>query len=376
MNYRLKGGEVFDPDFVFRKHDVFIRDEKISLSPCGEFENIDITGMKLIPGLTDIHFHGCMGHDFCDGDPAVIKIMAEYEASRGITQICPATMTYTEEKLSSVMKAAAHYISDTGAHLVGINLEGPFISHEKKGAQNPEYIHAPDIEMFRRLNILSGNMIKLVALAPEVKGAEQFTDALKDETVISFAHSASDYDTAVKAFERGVHHMTHIYNAMEGINHRHPGPISAAADMETVEAEIICDGVHIHPAVVRNTIKLFTDERIIFISDSMEAAGMPDGEYELGGQKVYKTGNKAVLKDGTIAGSASDLMDCLRQAVLKMNIPLETAVKCAAVNPARSIGIYDKYGSIEEGKTANLLVTDDSLNVRMVFINGKIQKNS
>ena len=373
MNYRLTGGTVFDPDCVFRKADVYIRDGRIvEKAPDVDFEDIDISGLKLIPGLTDIHFHGCKGLDFCEGDASVIRIMADYEESRGITQICPATMTFPEEKLLKVMEAAKNYRGEGGASLVGINMEGPFISYEKRGAQNPDFIMKPDAGMFRRLQEASGNLIKLVALAPETEGSEGFIEELKDEIIISFAHSAADYDKARKAFEGGVRHMTHIHNAMAAMGHRDPGPVFAAADTEYVEAEMICDGIHIHPAAVRATFKLFGDDRIIFISDSMEAVGMPDGEYELGGIPVIKKGIRAAQKNGTIAGSAANLMDCVRTAVLEMDIPLETAVKCASVNPARSIGIYDRFGSIETGKEAALVALNDDLEVCLVINRGRI----
>lgn len=375
MDFRLTGGNVFDPDCVFRQHDVFIKDgiftDGFDTGSDGAYETIDVSGQYLIPGLTDIHFHGCMGHDFCEGSTEVIQLMADYEESRGVTQICPATMTFPEDKLLTIMKAAKEFPGEKGAALVGIDMEGPFISYEKKGAQNPEYIMSPDVRMFRRLNEASGNIIKLVALAPETPGAFDFIRELKDEVKISFAHSTADYALAKKAFEAGVCHMTHIYNAMNTINHRSPGPVFAAAENENVETEMICDGVHIAPAVVRATIKLFGGDRIIFISDTMEAVGMPDGEYELGGLPVTKKGNRATLKDGTIAGSASDLMDCMRTAVLEMGIRLETAVKCAAVNPARSIGIYDSYGSIEAGKAANLAILSKDLDLIQVFNRGQ-----
>ncbi len=372
MNYVLTGGIVYDPDFCFRKHDVYISDGKFTdeNGTGNDHKTVDVSGMYVIPGLTDIHFHGCKGHDFCEGDAAVIQMMADYEESRGVTTICPATMTFPEEKLMKVMKAAKEFPNEKGAYLAGINMEGPFISFEKKGAQNPEFISEPDIKMFRRLQKASGNMIKLVALAPEIKGADLFIDELKDEVVISYAHSAADYDTAMKAFERGVNHITHLFNGMEVINHRSPGPVFAVFDSENVEAEMICDGVHIHPSVVRAVIRILGDDRVIFISDSMEAVGMPDGEYELGGQPVIKKGTEARLKDGTIAGSAADLMDVMRTAVRRMGIKLETAVKCSAVNPAKSIGIYEKTGSIEAGKAANLAVLDEDLELIRVFSRG------
>ncbi len=370
MNYKLTGGMVYDPDFKFRVHDIFIKDGVFSEGR-GEFTEIDVSGHYLIPGLTDIHFHGCKGHDFCEGSVDVIQILAEYEESRGVTAICPATMTYPEEKLTGIMKAARDFPNKKGAALVGINMEGPFISFEKKGAQNPAYIEKPDAGMFERLQEASGGLIKLAALSPEVEGADEFIEKEKDKVVISFAHSAADYDCASKAFKSGIHHVTHLFNAMNGLNHRVPGPVFAASENELVEAEMITDGIHIHPSAVRGAFKLFGEDRIIFISDSMEATGMEDGEYELGGQKVIKTGNRAVLKDGTIAGSATDLMDCMRTAVLSMGISLETAVKCAAVNPAKSIGIYDRYGSIETGKTADLVVLDKELLIKQVFNRGE-----
>ena len=191
--------------------------------------------------------------------------------------------------------------------------------------------------------------------------------------VISIGHTGADYDCAAKAMEKGAHHVTHLYNAMAGLSHRKPGVVGAAADDEHVEAEMICDGVHIHPATVRQTFKMFGDDRIIMISDSMEATGMPDGDYALGGQKVIKKGHLATLEDGTIAGSATNLMDCVRVVVQKMNIPLESAVKCAAVNSAKSVGIYDQYGSITPGKTANMvLLKEKDLSTKQVILKGKM----
>lgn len=372
--YRLLGAYVYDRDHVFRKHDVYIKDGFFIDAPedTSCFKIIELPDFKLIPGLTDIHFHGCMGHDFCEGNLEVIKLMAMYEEANGITNICPATMTLPEEKLLNIVKAARSYKNETGANLSGINMEGPFISEKKAGAQNPGFIKNPDLKMFDRIMEASGGLIKLVDIAPELPGTSDFILRNKDRTIVSFAHSDADYDTAKEAFEKGMHHITHIYNAMNPINHRAPGPIIAAIDNGNVEAEIICDGIHVHPSVVKSTLKLFGSDKVIFISDSMEAAGMPDGDYELGGLPVRKEGNRAFLSDGTIAGSAVNLMDCLRTAVLKMGIPLETAVKCAAVNPARSIGIYDRTGSIEAGKSADLVALNDDLEIKMVINRGKI----
>ncbi len=368
---KIINAKVYTEDGRFETKEVYTDGEKIS-EKSGDDVVIDAKGCYLIPGLTDIHFHGCVGRDFCDGTQESIEAMAVYEASQGITTIVPATMTLGEDTLQKICEAAASYPNKKGAILCGINMEGPFIAMAKKGAQNGDFVHKPDAEMFRRLNKASGNMVKLLAIAPEVEGAKECIEELKDEVVLSVAHTTADYEEASEAFAHGVHHVTHLYNAMSGLSHRAPGVVGAAADNEQVEAEMICDGIHIHPVTVRQTFKMFGDDRIILISDSMEATGMPDGEYALGGQKVIKKGNLATLTDGTIAGSATNLMDCVRVAVQKMQIPLESAVKCAAVNSAKSVGIYDRYGSITPGKTANLvLLKEDDLSTVQVVLKGK-----
>jgi N-acetylglucosamine-6-phosphate deacetylase len=220
---------------------------------------------------------------------------------------------------------------------------------------------------------LCHNLIKLADIAPDVEGAFEFIDALKGRKVISIAHSNADYNTAKEAFQRGASHVTHLYNAMPPLLHRDPGVIGAAVDAPDCRAEIICDGVHVHPSVVRATFKMFGDDRIIFISDSMMATGLPDGDYALVGQAVRVVGKKAVLiNDGAIAGSATNLFDCMKNAVLTMEIPLETAVKCAAVNSAKEIGIYDHAGSITAGKLANILLIDKELNLQHVILKGKV----
>ena len=373
----IKNASVFTEEGRFAKQDIFIKDGKFVMSAeeaDGE-EIIDAKECFAVPGLTDIHFPGCMGHDFCDGTREAITAMAEYEASVGVTSIVPATMTLGEDTLQGICETAAAYVkevkNDKAADLCGINMEGPFVAASKKGAQNGAYIRKPDVEMFDKLNRASGNMIKLVAIAPEVEDAMEFIKAKKDETVLSVAHTATDYDTAMEAFEKGATHVTHLYNAMNPYTHRAPGPIAAAAD-SGAEVELICDGVHIHPAVVRTTFKIFGDDKVILISDSMMATGLEDGDYSLGGQAVKVVGNLATLADGTIAGSATNLMDCMRTAVQKMHIPLESAVKCAAVNSAKSVGIYDKYGSITPGKVANVvLLKKNDLALEKVILRGK-----
>lgn len=372
----IKNVKIFGEDKCFTDGSIEIQDGKFTAvgeTTSREDEVIDGEGCFAIPGLVDIHFHGCVGDDFCDATPEAVANMAEHEASIGVTSICPATMTLGEEELHRIMKNGGAYKSGKGAKLVGINMEGPFISSKKKGAQAATHIRPCDAELFRTLQEEAKGLIRLVDIAPENDGAMEFIDEMKDEVVISIAHTTADYDTASEAFSRGASHVTHLYNAMPPLNHRDPGVIGAARDAENCHVELICDGVHIHPAVVRATFEMFGPDRVILISDSMRATGLTDGQYTLGGQDVFVKGPKATLADGTIAGSATDLMGCLKVAVKEMGIPFEDAIACASMNPAKEIGIYDTCGSIAPGKSADLVLLDEEMNVKAVFVDGKRQ---
>lgn len=370
----IQGGKLFQADGTFCEGDLAIRDGLIAAdaTPAAGEQVIDARGLTVIPGLTDIHFHGCMGTDFCAGSPEGLQRMADYELSQGVTQICPASMTVSEEELAAAFATAAAHTSERGAELVGINMEGPFINKEKKGAQNPAHIHVPDAAMFRRLQEAAGGLVKLVDIAPETEGALEFIHELAGEVRISLAHTTASYDEARAAFDAGARHVTHLWNAMPPFTHRAPGVVGAAAEDSRVMAELICDGIHIHASAVRATFAMFSDDRICFISDSMEATGLEDGKYGLGGLEVFVKGRRATLADGTIAGSATNLMGCLRCAVTEMGIPLGSAVKCAAVNPARAIGIFGEYGSLDAGKAGNVVLLDESLQVVHVIRRGEV----
>ena len=370
----IKDANVFTQDNRFVRGDVIVRDGRFvhatGEQPVDE-EVVDARNLMMIPGLVDIHFHGCKGADMCDGTKEALDVIMDYEASVGVTSVCPATMTIPRDELLAVMKNAGAYSYHGGAHLVGINMEGPFISPSKKGAQAAENIMHCDYEYFCQLQEAAGGLIKLVDIAPEEPGAMEFIDEVKGKVVVSLAHTAADYDTAREAIEHGASHATHLYNAMPPMNHRNPGVIGAVRDSSECHVELICDGVHIHPSVIRATYAMFGAERIILISDSMRATGLEDGEYTLGGQPVKVRGNLATLHDGTIAGSATNLMDCLRFVVREAGIPLETAVMCATANPAREIGIFDEVGSITSGKRADFILLNQNLEIVRVYIDGK-----
>ena len=371
----IKNANIYTPEHTFRTGDLVIRDGRIAFgaAPQEGEQVLDAKGAYALPGLVDIHFHGAVGHDFCDADEAGLQAIADFEASKGVLAICPATMTFSEEILNGIMDAAAAHKNGRGADLVGINMEGPYISPRKIGAQNPKYVQGTDAAMFRRLQQRSGGLIKLVDVAPEEPGNLDFIRDCAGEVRISIAHTCTSYETAKDAFAAGASHMTHLYNAMPGITHREPGPIIAALE-DHAEVELITDGVHIHPAMVRFTFNTFGDDRVVLIADSMMACGLPDGAYSLGGQAVTVRGPRATLTEhpDTIAGSATCLYDCMRRAVVDMGVPLESAVRAASENPARSIGVDADYGTLAPGRYGNVILADDDLNILTVVQKGKI----
>ena len=339
-------------------------------------EVIDGRGCYAIPGLIDLHFHGCMGDDFCDATREVIARIAAYEESIGVTAIAPATMTLPVEDLEKILAVAAEYKkkATNGSDFIGINMEGPFISKMKKGAQDEKNIIACDTGICQHFIDISDGLVKFVGIAPEEnENTIDFIRQMKGKVNISLAHTDADYETAKAAFDAGANHVVHLYNAMPAFHHRNPGVVGAVCDSRHVMAELICDGVHVHPATVRATFKMLGEDRIILISDSMRATGMANGQYTLGGLKVNVKGNRAMLvSDGTLAGSVTNLMDCVRIAVKEMEIPLEIVVACVTMNPAKSLGEYEKYGSISVGKKANVVLLNKELELKVVIKDGKI----
>ena len=372
---RITGGQVFDLEQGFVSRDVCFDGEKLEQSSA-DGKTYDASGCYVIPGLTDLHFHGCVGEDFSDATPDGLQKMADYELSRGVTQICPAGMTLGEDQLTRICEnAAAHRAKNPGgAELVGLHLEGPFLCKAKKGAQNEAFLHDPDPAMLHRLQQAAQGMVKLVTLAAEQPGALEFIrSAQEDGITVSLGHTTADYDTACAAYEAGARQATHLFNAMPPFTHRAPGVVGAAFDHPQVKVELISDGVHIHPSVVRAVFQLFGAHRVILISDSLRATGMPDGRYPFGGQEIEVHGNRATMADdpNTLAGSVSDLMACMRSAV-SFGIPLHDAVRAAAVNPAQVLGIFDRLGSLDVGKTASLAILDQDLNLKDVFFRGQL----
>lgn len=332
---------------------------------------VDLGGALVLPGLVDAHTHGAMGADFSDGDLDGLRRMGEYLAANGVTSFAPTSMTLPYETLAAAFETGLALRKNRPARcarVAGIHMEGPFFSEKKKGAQNPAYLKNPDFDAFKKLYDGCGGLIRLVDVAPELPGAAEFAARAAKLCTVSAAHTDANYEEASSFFDAGAAHMTHLFNAMPGIHHREPGVIGAASERDHVTAELICDGLHVHPSAVRMAFRLFPD-RVCLISDALRCAGMPDGTYELGGQDVFLKGGVARLGDGTIAGSAANLFSCMKNAV-SYGIPKETAIRAASWLPARVIGADAEVGSIEAGKYADFLVTTPDLMLKEVYIGG------
>ena len=370
-----KNARIFCPDFRFRTGAFEVKDGVFGAVLPEEVpvDAIDLQGATVIPGLVEVHSHGNSGADFSDGDYEGLKKMAAYFASCGVTSFAPASMTLPYDILEKAFATAKQLVEEDAEGLSvlrGIQMEGPYFSYKKRGAQNPDYLKEPDFDGFKALYDGCGGLIRIVDVASELPGAVEFAEKASKLCTVSIAHTDSDYDHAKAIYDAGATHLTHLYNAMPPIHHRNPGVIPAAAENPKVQAEIICDGYHIHPASVRLAFSMFKN-RIVLVSDSGRCAGMEEGsKFELGGQDAWLRGGVARLADGTIACSASNLWTCLHNAI-SWNVPEEEAVRAATYNPALSIGADKIVGTIESGKRADFIVCDNTYTHKRVFLKGK-----
>lgn len=366
--------KIFTKNFQFEQGSFCVEDGKFTrvMDGAAAADAVDLEGAYVIPGLIDIHNHGNSNADFSDGNYDGLKKMAAYLAANGITSFAPASMTLPYETLHDAFATARQLVDEAPAFcaaLRGIQMEGPFFCEKKKGAQNGAYLKDPDFDAFLKLYEGCGGLIRIVDLASELPGAVEFTEKARELCTVSIAHTDSDYEHAKAVFAAGATHLTHLFNAMPPIHHRKPGVIGAASECENVRAEIIADGIHVHPSSIRMAFRLFPG-RMILISDALRCCGMPDGAYELGGQTVYLKGKTCTLADGTLAGSVTNLYDCMRNAI-SYGIAPEQAVQAATWNPACALGCQDVVGAIADGMQADFLVCDEQWNRRQVYLGGQ-----
>ena len=335
----------------------------------------DLEGATVIPGLVEVHSHGNSGCDFSDGDYEGLKTMARYYLSCGITSFAPASMTLPYAVLEKAFATARRLVDEDPADcakLRGIHMEGPYFSYKKRGAQNPDYLKEPDFEGFRKLYEGCGGLVRIVDVAPELPGAAEFIRKASKLCTVSVAHTDAAYEQAKDAFGAGASHLTHLYNAMPAISHRSPGVIPAAVECPQSRAELICDGLHVHPAAIRLAFSMFGPERMIIVSDSGRCAGQPEGtQFDLGGQSAQVIGGVARLADGTIACSATNLWQCLINAV-SFGIPEESAIRACTINPACALGVQGEVGSIAPGKVADFVVCSPDYAKKRVYLGGKL----
>jgi len=371
-----KNARIFTSDFQFHTGAFEVKDGLFGevLPENVPADAIDLNGATVIPGLVEVHSHGNSGADFSDGDYEGLKAMAKYYAQCGATSFAPASMTLPYDVLSKAFATGKklHKEAPEGySRFMGLQMEGPFFSYAKRGAQNPDYLMEPDFEGFQKLYDECDGLIRIVDIAPELPGAAEFVEKASKLCTVSIAHTDSDYNHAKAAVDAGITHLTHLYNAMPGIHHRNPGVIPACVENENVQAEIICDGYHIHPAAVRLAFTMFKN-RMILVSDSGRCAGQPEGyQFDLGGQMAEIRGGVAKLVGTeTIACSASNMWACLTNTI-SWGVPEEEAVRAATYNPAKALGAHNKIGSIETGKYADFVITDANYETKRVFIGGK-----
>ncbi|MDD4569135.1 MAG: N-acetylglucosamine-6-phosphate deacetylase [Tepidanaerobacteraceae bacterium] len=388
MRLLIKNANIITPYDILRNFELVIEQSKIKhILPSGiidekDFDEIiDAEENYLSPGFIDIHTHANSGYDTMDATFESVDAMARFHIKNGVTGFLATTMTASTEETKKAIKNVSSYIARqkekhetlvvsgyTPSEVLGLYLEGPYFSMAKKGAQPSEYIKNPDINELASFIKLSGDNVKVVALAPELPGAMEVISYLCAQGItVSAGHTDASYDIAQKAFDHGVTQVTHVFNGMKSFNHREPGIPGAALIDERVYCEMICDGIHLHPGAMKLVVKAKGKDRIILISDSMMAAGLSDGEYTLGGQKVIVKGDEARLSDGTLAGSTLTLNKAIYNMVHMVGVSLQDAVRMATLNPARAIGLDKNKGSIEIGKDADFVIFDEQLNILNVI---------
>lgn len=336
---------------------------------------LDCTGSYVVPGFVDIHVHGGMGHDSMDRDPESLQRISKFLAGKGVTSFLPTTHSTPQETLIAAAETLGRGIKGgvDGAVPLGIHMEGPFISPQMCGAQNNAHVRHPDKEEIQSINEASGGRLQIVTLAPEVPGAIETIQWLKAEGIVAAAgHTNATHDEMTAAVEAGLSHASHLFNGMRPFHHREPGAAGTALADSRVTVELIADGVHVHEAALRMAAKLKGPGMTALVSDSIAAAGLPDGEYEFGGQKVYVREGRSALESGRLAGSTIGICDAVRNMMRLACFTVPEAVEMASATPSRIIGASDRKGSLAPGMDADIAILDRDLYVLVTLVGGEI----
>lgn len=373
----IKGGKILDENFKFIDGEILVKENKIKKigKDLGDDIVIDAEGGYVVPGFIDTHMHAAVGTSYLEYEEDTVEKIGIYEASVGTTTLLPTISATLAERLTDVINHLKKYYKkeiDNCAAFEGIHLEGPFFSEIFKGAHQSHNIRKPELSEMESLIKEGEGMVKIMTIAPELPGAEEVIKyGVKNGVVMSCGHTNATFKEAQRGIEWGVSQCTHMYNAMRPLKHREPGTVGAFLYNNDVKSELICDFFHIDPAVIKITYNVKGRDKINMITDSGVGTGYPDGEYFYHGKKIIKKNGGQYLEDGTIASGTSCLLDGVKNCV-SLGIPLEAACQMASKNPAETVGIYDRKGSISEGKIADLLILDKELNLKQVILRGKL----
>ncbi|MCU5745793.1 N-acetylglucosamine-6-phosphate deacetylase [Staphylococcus sp. SQ8-PEA] len=379
MEYVITNGRLYTEEHVLPKGYIKVKNGQITAIEEGDYEGqletIDAQGHHIIPGFIDIHIHGGYGEDVMDASEEGLKHLAKNLLSEGTTSFLATTMTQSDENVEQALRTIARYKDKQnrteGAEILGIHLEGPFISEHKVGAQNPAFVQRPSVKKVQHFQDVANQLIKIITFAPEVEGALETVEALHEEIIFSMGHTAATFEEANQAVEYGAQHITHLYNAATSFEHRNPGVFGAAWTNERLATEIIVDGVHSHPAAVAIAYKQKGNQRFYLITDAMRAKGMPEGAYDLGGQTVHVKGSEARLATGSLAGSILRMNEGLENLKQYTGASLEELWRVTSLNQAQALGVSDQKGSLKVGKDADLVILDHSSQVMTTIKGGK-----
>lgn len=370
---KIINARVLTPD-GFENRDIYINNGKFTFCGDDDCEVTDAKGNMLIPGFTDIHIHGVCGHDFNDGNAEGIDVMSEFLASHGTTSVLATTSTADKDMLKKAVDVVAQKMKNgtVGTRILGLHMEGPFFSTFALGAQNPAFTQDATLENLNYILGDNADILKLIAVSPELENAENFIAELNSRGVVTaIGHTGADYNCAVKAIENGCKMITHFYNAMTPLKHRDPGVVGAVLEGRNADIQLICDFVHVHPAAINIAVNCVGKDHVAMISDAISGTGLGDGAYMLGGLDIFVKNGVARIKDGALAGSTLTL-DVAMKNMTSIGYSVEDVSRFLSYNPLKMIGLADRKGLIKEGYDADAIIIDDDFNVKTTFVDGKI----